>query len=531
MSAPYLLAGGTGNQGQVSMAGGFMAYANCKSADCDIYGVDLATRTQEVVIAEQGWDEEQPATDGVRVVWRDARNVDRAYRNSNNQLVNFDLYGTVLGEGKPAVMSKAAQMQNRPAVWGNTVVWADFRDSAGSDDPDAGDIYMTDFPSGKEAVVAKARSAQVRPATNGSVIVWVDYRNETDPNGTNSDIYAYDLDTGQEFPISTAPDTQTDPAISGNIVVWVDWRKGDNTADIYGYDLTTKQEFPISTAPGSQIQPAISGNIVVWADFRNEKDPAGSNTDIYGYDLTTRQEFPVFVGPGPQRQPGVASSVVAWEDGAKGNNDLDIVGATISGIAFTPPPASPPALPGTGARRFPETHKVVTGLFLDYWQKNGGLPQQGYPISEVMREKSELDGKEYTVQYFERAVFEYHPEQKPPFNVLLSQLGTFRYQQKYPHAAPSQATNNSPGARFFPETGKTIGGLFLIYWNNHGGLSQQGYPISDEFIERSEMDGKEYTVQYFERAVFELHPENPEPYSVLLSQLGTFRYQQKYGNR
>jgi hypothetical protein len=35
------------------------------------------------------------------------------------------------------------------------------------------------------------------------------------------------------------------------------------------------------------------------------------------------------------------------------------------------------------------------------------------------------------VQYFERAVFEYHPENQPPYNVLLSQLGTFRYREKY----------------------------------------------------------------------------------------------------
>jgi hypothetical protein len=36
-------------------------------------------------------------------------------------------------------------------------------------------------------------------------------------------------------------------------------------------------------------------------------------------------------------------------------------------------------------------------------------------------------------------------------------------------------------------------------------------------------------VQYFERAVFEYHPENAAPYDVLLSQLGTFRYRDKYG--
>jgi hypothetical protein len=57
---------------------------------------------------------------------------------------------------------------------------------------------------------------------------------------------------------------------------------------------------------------------------------------------------------------------------------------------------------------------------------------------------------------------------------------------------------------------------------------QQGYPISDELTEVSDLDGKPYLVQYFERAVFEYHPENQSPYNVLLSQLGTFRYKQMY---
>jgi hypothetical protein len=74
-----------------------------------------------------------------------------------------------------------------------------------------------------------------------------------------------------------------------------------------------------------------------------------------------------------------------------------------------------------------------------------------------------------------------------------------------------------------------VGGIFLQYWNSHGGLAQQGYPISNEFMEQSALDGKTYKVQYFERAVFELHPENQPPNNVLLSQLGTFRYRAKYG--
>ncbi|MFL5735444.1 MAG: alpha/beta fold hydrolase, partial [Chloroflexia bacterium] len=44
-----------------------------------------------------------------------------------------------------------------------------------------------------------------------------------------------------------------------------------------------------------------------------------------------------------------------------------------------------------------------------------------------------------------------------------------------------------------------------------------------------DLNGKPYTVQYFERAVFELHPENAAPYDVLLSQLGTFQNQKGGG--
>jgi pimeloyl-ACP methyl ester carboxylesterase len=94
-------------------------------------------------------------------------------------------------------------------------------------------------------------------------------------------------------------------------------------------------------------------------------------------------------------------------------------------------PASVPSIPGSGSQTFKETGKTVSGIFLDYWNNHGGLVQQGYPISDLMTEKSPLDGKTYTVQYFERAVFEYHPENQAPYNVLLSQLGTFRYKQLY----------------------------------------------------------------------------------------------------
>src|SRR5438552_9982872 len=120
--------------------------------------------------------------------------------------------------------------------------------------------------------------------------------------------------------------------------------------------------------------------------------------------------------------------------------------------------ASPTAIAAPGAQQsschtFPETSKTVCGRFLQYWTAHGGLAQQGYPISPQFTEVSDVNGKPYTVQYFERAVFEMHPENPAPNDVLLSLLGVSRYKQNYPGGAPGQTPNTSPGSVLLPPTG------------------------------------------------------------------------------
>src|SRR5690349_24495578 len=41
--------------------------------------------------------------------------------------------------------------------------------------------------------------------------------------------------------------------------------------------------------------------------------------------------------------------------------------------------------------------------------------------------------------------------------------------------APTRAQADS---QTFPETGQTVSGKFLDYWKAHGGLAQQGYPLT-----------------------------------------------------
>ncbi|MDQ6694658.1 MAG: hypothetical protein M3014_09600 [Chloroflexota bacterium] len=190
--------------------------------------------------------------------------------------------------------------------------------------------------------------------------------------------------------------------------------------------------------------------------------------------------------------------------------------------------ASPPTQ--AGCQSFAQTGKQVCGKFLTYWNTHGGLTQQGLPLSGEFKETSSVDGKVYTVQYFERAVFEAHPEKAAPYDVLLSLLGTMRLKEMYPGGEPAPLTLNPPKGVLFPETGKMVDEPFYGYWKSHGGLAQQGYPITNMFPEKSQLNGQTYQVQYFERAVFELHPENPAPFNVLLSQLGRFEFQKKYPN-
>jgi hypothetical protein len=172
---------------------------------------------------------------------------------------------------------------------------------------------------------------------------------------------------------------------------------------------------------------------------------------------------------------------------------------------------------------FDATGHTLQGEFYDYWKSHGGLWLFGYPLSEEYQEVSATDGKTYTVQYFERQRFEYHPEfAGTPNSVLLGLLGSYMVEGHSGGAFDrSPAVPSTPTQIYFEPTGHSLSGSFLTYWNQYGGLPIFGYPLSEPFQEVSATDGKTYTVQYFERARFELHPEFAgTPNEVLLGLLG-----------
>ncbi|MCX2726262.1 cellulase family glycosylhydrolase [Thermomicrobium sp. 4228-Ro] len=173
-------------------------------------------------------------------------------------------------------------------------------------------------------------------------------------------------------------------------------------------------------------------------------------------------------------------------------------------------------------RYFSETGFWVQGPFRRFWETHGGLFIFGYPITGVFKQ----DG--YWRQYFERAVFEYHPESAGTEDeVQLVRVGAWRVSGREDEEPfrPIEWFPDTRDRRYFPETRHSLAFGFKAYWDRYGGWRVFGLPLSEEFSEQNPPppagDGAVHTVQYFERARFEYHPEYAgTPYEVLLGLLG-----------
>jgi LPXTG-site transpeptidase (sortase) family protein len=174
---------------------------------------------------------------------------------------------------------------------------------------------------------------------------------------------------------------------------------------------------------------------------------------------------------------------------------------------------SPVASTGSGNPLFfRETGHTLAYNFRAFWEKNGGLPIFGYPITEVFMENG------WPTQYFERARLEWHAEKGL---VLGGLLGRWSIKDLPEQAALKKVEpSGSKEVMFFRETGHNLGGGFRDFWLKRGGLPVFGFPLSEEFKEVNLQDGKLYTVQYFERARFEWHSDLPVQYQVELGHLG-----------
>ncbi|MGI8586901.1 MAG: cellulase family glycosylhydrolase [Chloroflexia bacterium] len=225
--------------------------------------------------------------------------------------------------------------------------------------------------------------------------------------------------------------------------------------------------------------------------------------------------MPLPIDRGPTNKAGGKTASVRHgsDRGSSPSRRLSLIALAIFVLAVSLPAPQTTAEGNVGDRFFPQTGFTVPARFMSYWTGHGGLPVFGYPITAPQMENG------YLAQYFERNRFEYHPEHTgTPYEVLLGLLGSDAAAGKYFPKRSAFVTNQ--GHIYYNATGFSLEGSFLLYWQSHGGLALFGYPVSDEIQERSATDGKTYTVQYFQRNRFELHPENRPPFDVLLGLLG-----------
>ncbi len=187
----------------------------------------------------------------------------------------------------------------------------------------------------------------------------------------------------------------------------------------------------------------------------------------------------------------------------------------------------------TDERCFEETGYCISGRIRSFWEQNGGLPVFGLPLGP--QQEMMIDGQMIQAQWFERNRLELHPDNPPPYDVLLGRLGVDRLEQQgrnwrdFPQFDPNNA--DAERCAFFAETNHQVCAEFLEAFRSYGlnfantpGISYEeslalfGLPLSEPITEV--IEGRELTVQWFERARFELHPDNPPPFNVLFGRLG-----------
>ena len=161
---------------------------------------------------------------------------------------------------------------------------------------------------------------------------------------------------------------------------------------------------------------------------------------------------------------------------------------------------------------FPDTGHNVSGEFWTYYQSipNASLVF-GSPITEQFTDPR--TGR--LIQYFQRALFEFFPENQPDQRVVRAALGVTVYQ----HTPQNASVDPNPlGCRFFKETGFSLCYAFLEFYERNGDEPIFGKPISPFVFYNDRI------VQYFERARFEWYPEYQEGQKVVLAQLGRITF-------
>ncbi len=463
---------------ELASSGTMVVWQDERSETPDIYAYDLVDG-REFRVARTGDVRTSPAVDGTRIVWVQGGNP------AARTIQGFDLsegspisVTTDAGEVADPVISgdvvvwrvrsadgwhiqaknvtnnntmtlptKSANLAN-PVISGSTVVWQEY----------AGDhwsLVMYDLRNKQRTVVTTSTADETNPQLEGSELVFL----RQPQTGGTAQLIARDLSSGQERVI-VADHIITQPSISNGVIVWEDWRSG--LPDVYAYDINAQVMYAVARSQQA-FDPAVSQHYIAWISRSDTvhgrvqvvslvprlptdpQDPpavpsadnvyfpqthhfmsAGFKTfwqghggaEILGYPLT--EEF-------SEKDPSTGEQITVqyfqrakleYRASAPAGEHITValLGATLTVDRRFP---TVDAVPDNDNRLyFAETGHTISLGFKDFWEANGGLAAFGFPISEEFTENGR------TVQYFQRARFEYNPNSdNPDSKVTLGLLG------------------------------------------------------------------------------------------------------------
>lgn len=160
------------------------------------------------------------------------------------------------------------------------------------------------------------------------------------------------------------------------------------------------------------------------------------------------------------------------------------------------------------------TGYAVSGPWLEFFRDHGDVDYIGYPRSPVVADPL---NPEQCVQFFQRLVLEWHPENPSEYRIQRRLLVPELIDDEAAPPAPPRRANGAD-YWYFPKGPNGLGHAvsnyapdgtwigFKAYFDRHGKEDAFGYPMEPP-VRRVTSDGVERWTQRFQAAVFEYHPE------------------------